>query len=343
MSPTYAVTKSMADADLVTIGCTRGEWAAASRGFLGAVATVLDDDKVAPEPGGRLPAAWLKEYERRVVTYNTAERPTLVGASPYAQMNYDALWMWAYALDKMAKGTATTSAFPVSKLSFPAVAEQDVAATLKTHLIGTSFDGASGRVTIDSKTQDRGGIAFVVSQSTSTRGGKREVASYSLGSRAFTAIGTRDAGSTALNITWPTADGSKPSGFETFGFAVHVTAIEPAYIQPEGAEIFITGSGFLGELALSVGVGGAECKYVKLLDSSGTQLSCLAPEGTRENVPVVVEVDGVKSPQGPSVTYRPATVLSMSTDTDVGFGVGWSVSGDDVVVYGLGFSNTSQV
>jgi len=84
---------TMTDAGLAAVGCTREEWAAASRGVLGATSVIFDDGTASPEPGGKTPAAWYAEYKKRAVTYNTAERPTTAISSPYAETNYDAVWL----------------------------------------------------------------------------------------------------------------------------------------------------------------------------------------------------------------------------------------------------------
>ena len=90
----HQATKDLTDAELVKIGCTRGEWGAASRGFIGAKAMVVDDGTTPPEPGGRSPAAWYAEYKKRALSYTTTP-PDVVDPyasmkmTPYAEMNYD--------------------------------------------------------------------------------------------------------------------------------------------------------------------------------------------------------------------------------------------------------------
>lgn len=93
MTAYYLLVDDPTDVDLIEIGCTRDEWGAASRGFIGMKAVVIDDGTVPPEPGGKLPAAWYAEYKKRALTYTTtppdADRPMEAFDSPYAETTYD--------------------------------------------------------------------------------------------------------------------------------------------------------------------------------------------------------------------------------------------------------------
>jgi ABC-type branched-subunit amino acid transport system substrate-binding protein len=291
------LTKQMLDSDLNAAGCTRDEWGAATAGSLGAdVNIALLGTAASSEPGGRLPAAWYDEYKKRAITYDTAERPTTAAPSPYAETTYDAVWMWALALDKMLKGTATASAIPLSKLSFPAIAEAGVANVLKTHLQGTSFDGASGRVTIEEQTLDRGSMSFLLAQiSLSAQEGVRPFASYSQATRTFsTKVFNTNGSDTGFNISWPTLDGKPPVGLQSFKLKPpRVLDVVPRFSSPFGGEtLTVVGRNF-GDGALIVTVGGKVCGTPKLL--TPTTISCITPEGEGANLAVQVTIDGVIS------------------------------------------------
>jgi ABC-type branched-subunit amino acid transport system substrate-binding protein len=318
-------------------GCTQAEWAQATRGVIGFASKVSREGRL--EIGGRTEPAWNAEY-RKQVRLTPGSR---VVQTPYPQTNYDSLWVWAVALDKMIKGTAATGAFARSKLAFPRVAESDVARVLKSHLESTKFDGASGRVTFDA-TQDRGSASFRLTQFPSafvegaTAGEGyyyRIVGSYSTVDKQLL-LGDTQGG----DITWPTVDGSLPKGFESFKTLVSIASITPNVIDPQGGEIVIVGTGFLASTSLTVSVGGTNALSVKLLDTTGTRLSCLLPEGTRENVPIVVGVDDAQS-NAKLISYTPPTILGMGTDVDEGYGTGWTVSGSSVVVNGRGFVDSA--
>ena len=286
------IVKVRNDADLTAAKCTLAEWTAASRGMVCAQVGIPAD--ALPEPNGRLPAAWYKEYKARVVTYNTTERPTVATPSPYAEFNYDSVWMWALALDKMLKGTAMTSAFPLSKLAFPAVAEANVAGALKTHLKGTSFDGASGRVTIVSKTQDRGSVSFVVAQTTHTQGVRRAFATYSQATGNFSAKDFNANGGTGFDIAWPTLDGEPPTVLTKFRRRAPIaTSITPTSIDPLGGqEITIKGLNFvpldlgfavtLRETNTRTGVDASEVICAAVVFVSESEARCTPPAGVGE-------------------------------------------------------------
>jgi ABC-type branched-subunit amino acid transport system substrate-binding protein len=286
------IVKVRNDADLAAAKCTLAEWTAASRGIV--CAQVGTPEYALPEPNGRLPAAWYRKYKARVVTYNTTEQPTVAMPSPYAEFNYDSVWMWALAIDKMLKGTTMTSAFPLSKLAFPAVAEANVAGALKTHLKGTSFDGASGRVTIVSKTQDRGSVSFVVAQTTHTQGVRRAFATYSQATGNFSAQDFNASGGTGFDITWPTLDGGPPTVLTKFTRRAPIaTSITPTSIDPLGGQqITIKGLNFvpvdlgfavtLRETNTRTGVDASEVICAAVVFVSESEARCTPPAGVGE-------------------------------------------------------------
>jgi ABC-type branched-subunit amino acid transport system substrate-binding protein len=303
----YMPPKHMPDAQLTAAGCTREEWGLATRGIL--TTTVTVSSTAPPEPGGRLPAAWYEEYLRRVPMYNTTARPTTATERQYAATNYDAVWMFALALDKMLKGTATASAVPLSKLSFP---DANVAGLLKTHLRGTSFDGASGRVTVESKTQDRDSSSLLIIQvSSSAKEGTRPIASYSQAGNTFETTAFNANGAAGFNITWPTMDGAPPTGLQKFSLTLPtVLGVVPRFASPFGSEtLMIIGRNF-HDGVLSITVGGKACISPKML--SPTRLSCITPAGEGANIAVQVTIEGISSLPSPVFAYMLPQVSAMS-------------------------------
>ena len=220
--------------------------------------------------------------------------------------------MWALALDKMLKGTANTSAFPLSKLSFPAVAEANVAAALKDHLRGTNFNGASGRVTIVSETQDRGSLSYLVAQkSASSSGESRPFAIYSQADRTFSTTAFNANSAAGINITWPTPDGALHTGLHLFKLKdPTVLGVVPRFASPFGGEtLTMFGRNFRAG-TLSVLVGGKACLRPKML--SPTTLSCVTPAGEGADISIQVTIDGVQSPLFPVFAYSLPQVSTMS-------------------------------
>ena len=345
MSTAYHVTADMTDALLKDAGCTRDEWDAATRCVV-AVAPMIDA-AASPEPGGRSPKAWSADYEKRVAAYNTAERPTTLGPRPYVEMNYDAVWMWALALDKMLKGTATATAFPLSKLSFPAVVEPDVAGALKAHLRGTSFDGASGRVTIENTTQDRGSLSFLVVQTTSTRGETRPVAKYSQVDRTFSTTAFNHNATAGFNITWPTLDGAPPKavcalqqgsssllvGGICKGVVPEVISVSPAWISPYGGDlVLITGDNFFESEGESLVMFGSRvCQNASIVNAH--TITCTSPMGVGGPIAVQVSIGDQFSTPEFIVSYLLPELQSIST--------AWGVEGTVIEITGRNFVNNS--
>ena len=224
------------------------------------------------------------------------------------------LTQWALALDKMLKGTAATSVFPRSKLIFPAIAEANVASALKAHLRGTGFDGASGRVTIESKTQDRGSLSFLVAQISPGRKGTRPIASYSQAMRAFSTTAFNVDGTTGFNITWPTLDGAPPKEQQSFTFrAPVVLGVLPAVGNPAGNEqirVLGTNFGAKGAGSVSVTIAGQLCRDPMLVSSS--ELTCLTAPGTGGPLPVVVFSAGLSNRPQYVFSYRLPVIYSIS-------------------------------
>ena len=296
----------MPDADLAAAGCTREEWGVASRGILSSTKAI--PTTASPEPGGRLPAAWREEYTRRVPAYNTVERPTTATPFPYAAQNYDGVWMFALAFDKMLKGTATTSAVPLSKLTFP---EAGVAGVLKTHLLNTNFDGASGRVTIKSETQDRGSSTFhIVQMSSSAKEGTRSFASYSQAGNTFETKAFNVNGVAGFNITWPTPDGAQPKEPQVFTRQPpQLYSASPSVVSPQGGEVSIIGAAFLpGIITVII----AEKICSSPVFKSSTLIVCNAPKGVGGPHFVVVSCDGLTSSPRRLVSYNLPNIYDVS-------------------------------
>jgi ABC-type branched-subunit amino acid transport system substrate-binding protein len=314
-------------ADLATAGCTRGEWIEASRGVLGSKAV---SDGASPEPGGKLPAAWYKEYTKRSIAYNTPKRPTAASSSPYAETTYDSVWMWALALDKMLKGTTTTSAVSLSKLSFPAIAEAGVANVLKTYLQGTSFDGASGRVTIEGKTLDRESMSLILAQiSPSSQGGIRPIASYSQAAHTFSTTSFNANGTAGFNITWPTLDGTPPpKGLQVFtNQPPKVYSVNPSVVSPnDDTFVSIVGSNFRAS-SITINIGEKSC--IAPVFKSSTLVECYVPTGYGGPHNIVVICGGAASAPVRLVSYNMPHIYEISK--------GWVADGSKLLVTGAFF------
>jgi ABC-type branched-subunit amino acid transport system substrate-binding protein len=335
----------MSDAALKVAGCTRAQFTVAVRGVIGISQGNVARTDTQREQGGLLPSEWKVAHRERMKA-KLGKIPVGWG-DPHS---YDAVWVWALALDKMMKQHGATEA----SLSFDASREDDGSTRkqLVALLRATSFWGATGLVTIDPKTQDRLSGEMLVKQWNASRGellsdgktrsGAEQIVSiYNGGAVSIAKLIVNVDGS---HITWPhtdaVGDAEAPTGYLPDP-APQVVTVKPISIFPGGGAIEIRGRNFR-KRGFTVTIGGILCRDTRVLSSKVA--TCWVPPGYGPGKQVIVRDNFFSSQEEVRISYTASSVTRVTIPgRPFVRSSPWAVGGTVIQVSGAFFTNSSQL
>jgi hypothetical protein len=336
-------------AGLEESGCTIDQMEHAVEGVM-PVTMGVQGSATTKEPAGRSPPAWYAEFNKRTAAKGVAD-PGAVSNS------YDAVWAWAFALDKMIQ-----DGHSAASLRFPFVANPTMGLKLWKKLNQTKFQGVSGAVSFDTS-GNRVGIDVIIR---SLRG-----SSYPLGTilgrynahqkKCASCLPRFEWGNTTWGsgVTWAPGRGdpayqapeeygnvAPPDGSSAPIMFPAVSSISPGIIAPMGGtRVTLRGLRFLqtrvGDSSFIVRIGGAICQSPVVVTSM--EAYCTAPPGVGLRQLVDVNTNGRQSKAKALITYMPPVIRSIAPYGSNRLIKLWGVVGMEFEAHGSHFVDSASM